>query len=156
MGCFPFIHRQWLRYGIFNVDVAWCVAFILMRQTPRRYVEISWNNSPNEYVGRIEQREINTPKVISLYHGMTPHMSFGESLYNVRWYTRHEAFHYKTPFHRRKRDVVLHANNPIRGISWCCCWITLFAERMCAFHVDQINPTGEMCYIMGGVPFLPR
>ena len=41
-------------------------------------------NSPHACVGLIEQREISTPRVISLYHIMTPHKSVWGASYNVK------------------------------------------------------------------------
>ena len=69
---------------------------------------------------------ISTPRVISFYRRMTPHVSFWESLYNVTW-TPPGLFHYAmmSPFHRGKIDIVLHVNNTIRGISLYWWWIAL-------------------------------
>ena len=39
------------------------------------YFFISYTNSPYAYVGLIEQREISTPRIISLYHIITPQNS---------------------------------------------------------------------------------
>ena len=45
--------------------------------------------------GLIEQREINTPRVISLYHRMTPNKNAWEASYNVKEAVL-EVFHHDT------------------------------------------------------------
>ena len=99
------------------------------------------------------QREVGTPGVNSLYHRMTHHISFGSHC--ITW-DKHPMSCYimicHNPFHRWKRDVVLHVNNPIRGISFYWCWITFSAEQMRAFHINEMDPNGEIRYIVGGVP----
>ena len=30
------------------------------------------------------------------------------------------------------------------------------AQKMRAFHIDEMNPTGEVCYIMHGVPLFAK
>ena len=57
------------------------------------YSFISYTHSPYACVGLIEQREISTPRVISLYHIITPHKSVWGASHNVKW-TLSELFHY--------------------------------------------------------------
>ena len=57
------------------------------------YFFILCTHSPYACVGLIEQREISTPRVISLYYIMTPHKSVWGASYNVKW-TLSELFHY--------------------------------------------------------------
>ena len=61
----------------------------------KSYFFISYTNSPYACVGLIEQREISTPRVISLYHVITTHKSVWGASYNVRWALL-ELFHYNT------------------------------------------------------------
>ena len=51
--------------------------FLTWGKHPQSYFFISYTNSPYACVGLIEQREISTPRVISLYHIITPHKTYG-------------------------------------------------------------------------------
>ena len=64
---------------VFNVDetvlhVVW-ESFSNMREALPELFLISYTHSLYACVGLIEQREISTPRIISLYHIITPHKS---------------------------------------------------------------------------------
>ena len=61
------------------------------------YFFISHTNSPYACVGLIFQHEGSTPRVISLYHIMTPYKSVWGASYNVKW-ALSGLFHYNMTF----------------------------------------------------------
>ena len=71
------------------------------------YFFISYTHSPYACVGLIEQREISTPRVISLYHIITPHKSVWghrttwnehpQSYFIVIWYMCHRCHRFPWP-----------------------------------------------------------
>ena len=71
------------------------------------YFFTSYTSSPYACVGLIEQREISTPRVISLYHIMTPHKSawghrttwseHSRSYFIIIWYLCHRCHRFSWP-----------------------------------------------------------
>ena len=98
LGVFPFSTTQGFSKCMHSILIRpYCTVceshFATRGQHSQSYFLISYTNSPYACVGLIEQREISTPRVISLYHIMTPHKNVWGASYNVKW-ALSELFHH--------------------------------------------------------------